>query len=249
MDLNDINKTRGSSINPAIIRTLRPPTDGLNRYNMKKYIIVYCGQKGIAGTKEEAIQLIESFRNYGKKDGELLVVNDNLSKGLENLFSDGVIKSFKTINCGCKAIMIYEALADTIEEHQRIYDERCENEKKERIAASNARKEALLKEFKEIKRGWYGVNLEINCLDIRSSRRYTKSFSGNILADSKMEAYNKSLAQMDYFCSSRDFIFESAAEWNSSNTEIEFLGMRTDNGYSIDAWNEFSRTEEYRLNN
>lgn len=212
---------------------------------MKKYIIVYCGQKGIAATKEEAIKLIESFRNYGKKDGKLLIVNDNLSKGLENLFADGVIKSFKTVNCGCKAIMIYEALADTVEEHQRLYDERCENEKKERIAASNARREALLKEFREIKRGWYGVNLEINCLDIRTSRRYAKSFNGNIIADSKMDAYNKALGQMDDFCASREYVFESASEWNSSSTDVEFLGMRTDYGYSIDAWYEFSKTEEY----
>lgn len=216
-----------------------------------KYIIEYCGQTAMVSSVEESINAIQSFHNYGGKNNPLLVVNHNTLASLTELFDKGSVRGSKfpwlrTTNCGNKDIRFFEPLGDTIEEHEANYRAKCEAEKAERIRIAEEAKQRLLAEYNEVRRGWYRVEVSISALLVSNGRRVVRDFVGKVVADSKMDAYNKAIAQMDDYCAERGYIFESAEKWNSSLNDIEFLGMKTDEGYSLAAWEEFSKTDEYK---
>ena len=214
------------------------------------FVIVYCGQKGMAATPEGAKRIIETFHGYGRPNNPTLIVN-NVSWILLNEWykSPAVQHSLRTTNCGAKGIDFYPALADTLEEHERIYQERCEAEKRERLAKAEALKQQMLHEWNEPRRGWYSVSVEVSAhrIDGNMARRWL-TFSGHIIANSKMDAYNKALDPSqngpEDMCCERGLIYEGCSAWNSSNTEVLFLGIKTDYGYSVDAWEEAKKKGE-----
>ena len=144
-------------------------------------------------------------------------------------------------------IDFYPALADTLEEHERIYRERCDTEKQERIARAEAIKQQMLQEWNEPKRGWYSVCVEVTALTVNCNRRWL-TFRGHIIADSKMDAYNQAISPdkngAPSMCAERGLTYEGCSAWNNNNTEVLFLGMKTDYGYSVDAWEEAKKNGE-----
>ena len=207
----------------------------------KNIVIVYCGQVGMAHSHEEAKNVIESFRSYGRRNGDLLVVSTLLDGYLAQLFSyeNVPLKRWRTKNCGCKDIVFYEALADTLEEHQRIYKDRCEREKAERIARAEEYQHKLYTWANEPRRGWYGCRIEVNALNQYMKPRFLE-FTGEVLADSIMDAYNKACAQMPDFCASKELVFSGMDPLDYNN--VYFLGMKMDGGFSVDAWEEAKST-------
>lgn len=207
------------------------------------FVIVYCGQKGMAATPEDAKRIIETFHGYGRPFNPTLIVNTQTSAKIDLIYADANAQrhDLRTTNCGAKGIDFYPSLADTLEEHERIYQERCEAEKRERLAKAEALKQQMLQEWNELRRGWYSVSVEVSAhrIDGNMARRWF-TFSGHIIADSKMDAYNKALDPSkngpEDMCCERSLIYEGCSAWNSSNTEVLFLGMKTDYGYSVDAW-------------
>lgn len=215
------------------------------------FVIVYCGQKGMAATPEDAKRIIETFHGYGRHSNPTLIVNAQTSAKIDLIYTDdnAQCRDLRTTNCGANGIDFYPALADTLEEHERIYQERCEAEKRERIAKAEALKQQMLKEWNEPRRGWYSVSVEVSAhrIDDNMACRWF-TFSGHIIANSKMDAYNKALDPSqngpEDMCCERGLIYEGCSAWNSSNTEVLFLGMKTDYGYSVDAWEEAKRNGE-----
>ena len=76
-------------------------------------------------------------------------------------------------------------------------------------------------------------------------RRVYKTFSGYTIAESKMDAYLKAANhECQDLCAEKGLIFESCGEWNSGTTEVQFLGMKTDYGYSVEAWEEYMKSQK-----
>ena len=188
-------------------------------------------------------------------------MNALTEKKIRDLFRDGFVTSYeggkspsvriRTTGCGCWDICITPALADTLEEHERIVNERREAAKQERIRLSAAVKQRRLAELNEQRRGLYHSQIEL-CLYVFTSRgndrRQYVDYSCNMIADSGMDAYNKTLQYVKDHpeeLTTRSMkhrgewaILESACDPTSGGYVFTFLGVKTDEGYSLDKWKE-----------
>lgn len=217
--------------------------------------------KAVVHTADEAIAVINTWHTYGHHD-EFIVVNDTSEKKIRELFSNGFVKTYegnkstavtlRTTGCGCWDIVIRPALADTLEEHERIYNERREAAKQERMRQAEAAKQRRMAELNEQKRGWYHVSLKMR-LYVFANRgndwMENADYSCNLIADSGMDAYDKvvkyvkdhpqeltvrgNITALQSFCGPADGGFECT-----------FLGVKTDEGYSVEKWEEWKKNGE-----
>ena len=209
--------------------------------------------KAVVHTADEAIAVINTWHTYGHHD-EFIVVNDYTAGKIRELFDDGTSTSvtLRTTGCGCWDIVIRPALADTLEEHERIYKEQREAAKKERMKAIEAAKKRRLAELNEQKRGWYHVSLEIRLYVFANCGNdwiEDSDYSCNLIADSGMDAYQQvvkwvkdnpqeltvrgNMTSLQSFCDPTDGGFECS-----------FLGVKTDDGYSVEKWEEWKKNGE-----
>lgn len=215
--------------------------------------------KAVVHTADEAISVINTWHTYGHRD-EFIVVNETTEKKIRELFANGFVVPYgggkstaitlRTTGCGCWDIIIRPALADTLEEHNRIYNEQREVAKAMRMAQAAAVKEIRLKKLNEQKRGWYHVELDL-CLSVYNNHgndyRTEKTFSGNVIANSGMDAYYKAVKEIKnegFTHRGNIAILESWAEPTSHGYEFLFLGVKTDDGYSTDLWEEWHKNGE-----
>lgn len=215
--------------------------------------------KAVVHTADEAIAVINTWHTYGHYD-EFIVVNDVSEKKIRELFSNGFVKTYegdksnavtlRTTGCGCWNIVIRPALADTLEEHERIYNEKREAAKQERMRQAEAAKQRRLAELNEQKRGWYHVELMLRLMvfnDPGNDYRTDMTFSCNVIANSGMDAYDKAVKDIKnegLTCRGNIAILESWAEPTSSGFNFLFLGVKTDEGYSIDLWEKWHKNGE-----
>ena len=227
----------------------------------------YVPYKAIAHTADEAIAVINTWNTYGKPDSLAadpewlhIKVNPTTEQKIRTLFRDGLgsypsgqprtCETMRTTGCGCWDISFYPALADTLEEHERIYNEQREAAKQERLRMAEEAKKRRLAELNEQKRGWYHVELDIRLLVYNNhgnDYRTDKTFSGNVIAESGMDAYHKAVKDIksDGFTHrSNVTILESWADATSHGYEFLFLGMKTDEGFSVEKWEEAKRNGE-----
>jgi hypothetical protein len=215
--------------------------------------------KAVVHTADEAIEVINTWHTYGHHD-EFIVVNAVAEKKIRELFTNGFVKTYeggksnyanlRTTGCGCWDIIIRPALADTLEEHNRIYNEQREVAKAMRMAQAAAVKELRLKELNDQKRGWYHVELELR-LSVFNNHgndyRTDKTFSGNVIANSGMDAYDKAVKEIKnegFTHRGNIAMLESWAESTSNGYEFLFLGVKTDDGYSVEKWEEWKAKGE-----
>jgi hypothetical protein len=157
----------------------------------------YTPYRAIVNTPEEAIAVINSWHSYSNKKLDSIVVNEHVEKSIRELFTNGfgtlpngqprTVVRFQTTGCCAWEISFYPALADNIDEHQRIYNERREAAKRER---EKRYQEALCKR----RYGWYEVELEV-C--VFSDKRTTETWSGFFHAESAIDAYNQAARYID----------------------------------------------------
>lgn len=227
----------------------RPPTDGLNSDNMKftaeqingnGIVIQYLKQSAIAHDASEAVSVIDSFKGvYGN-----LKCNEHALRFLDSLFAgEELPEELKTTNCSKYGIRFWPAEAATIEEHNAIYRQRLDQEKERRIRQAEETNNRLKVEFQMLRKGWYFVSVELTAIDIISGRRRHMTNSGYGMADCKSEAYDKFVRGLNDECSRRGLIYEMCSSWNSSATIVDFVGMRVDDGFSIEAWEEYMRKQ------
>lgn len=215
---------------------------------MKKFFFYY-NKKAILNSVEEAETWINNLHDHDNEAERSIIVNNAIHCHLVNIFSKED-EGMKMQTTGCSPdsfIYCYPALADTVEEHERLWLAR-EAERKAKEQAERVKKQAEYekklaehktslmireKELKAMPKGWYEVvisYLYTSNMTI-SLRKSTESFEG--IADNGWEAYHKvlELLKQKYngFLHEYDNILEA---------DIAFLGMKTDNGYSIDAWAE-----------
>lgn len=251
--------------------------------NNQAFLVCYSGTdrygnnhtpyKAIAHTADEAIAVINTWRTYGKPDSQdanpsfRITVNPYTEKKIREYFAKGKnvtwegyeldYLSVRTTGCGCWDIIIRPALADTLEEHERIYNEQREAAKAERMRQAEVAKQRRLAELNEQKRGWYHVELEIKLYVFRNKGNdYIPvcNYSCTLIADSGMDAYNKTFEYLKEHpdelqtkgMSNRGDIavFQSACAPTSRGYEFTFLGVKTDEGYSVEKWEEWHKNGE-----
>lgn len=227
----------------------------------------YVPYKAIAHTADEAIAVINTWNTYGKPDSLAadpewlhIKVNPTTEQKIRTLFRDGLgsypsgqprtCETMRTTGCGCWDISFYPALADTLEEHERIYNEQREAAKQERMRQAEAAKQRRLAELYEQKRGWYHVELDLR-LSVFNNHgndyRTDMTFSGNVIADSGMDAYDKAVKDIknDGFTHRGNIaMLESWADPESHGFSFLFLGVKTDDGYSVEKWEEWKKNGE-----
>lgn len=222
---------------------------------------VWTPYKAIAHTADEAIAAINTWHSYGAERcvNNLITVNAQTAEKIRSFFADGIstdktkdcgYRTVRTTGCGAWSINFYPALADTIEEHERIYKEQREAAKQERLRLAEKTKQRRMAELMEQKRGWYHVELEL-CLSVFNNHgndyRTDQTFSGNVIANSGMDAYDKAVKEItDEGFTHRGNIamLESWAEPTSHGYEFLFLGVKTDDGYSVEKWEEWKKNGE-----
>lgn len=219
----------------------------------------YVPYKAIAHTADEAIAVINTWQTYGatRDYASPIMVNATTEQKIRTLFRDGLgrypsgaprtCETVRTTGCGAWSISFYNALADTLEEHERIYNEQREAAKQERMRQAEAARQRKLAELNEQKRGWYHVELEIRLMVFanRGNDYFTNTtFTGNIIADSGIDAYNKAVKHVQdnpQELTHRGNIatLHAWAEPDSSGFSFTFLGVKTDDGYSVEKWQEW----------
>lgn len=231
-----------------------------------KILFVYFNRKQMCGSAEEAIEFINGLHYRNQEKQPKLEVNAYTEKTLRQAFSqewgsDDVIVlngypyhrgkfELATTGCGITRILGYKPLADTVEEHDAIVTARDLAAKAEREERDKAEEAARLAELTENKRGWYHVELDLrlSVFNNRGNDYHTdKTFSGDIIADSGMDAYNKAVKEVEnegFSHRGNIAILESYAKATSSGYEFQFLGVKTDNGYSVEKWEEWHKKGE-----
>ena len=218
----------------------------------------YVPYKAIAHTADEAIAVINTWKTYGRKTtGDNLVVNERTAEKIRTLFRDGLgsnpsgqpctCETMRTTGCGAWDISFYPALADTLEEHERIYNEQREAAKAERKRLAEAAIQRRLKELNEQKRGWYHVELTFRAMVFaRNGNDYMTdlTFSGNVIADSGADAYYKALKHVmghpeELTHRGNMASLHAWPDMVSRDYSFTFLGAKTDDGYSVEKWQEW----------
>lgn len=215
----------------------------------------------IAHSADEAIAIINTWKTYGHRE-ENIHVNDYTAGKIRELF-EKVIKpehqgqrvcygDFRTTGCGCWSISFYPALADTLEEHERIYKEKREAAKQERMKAIEEARKRRLVELNEQMRGWYHVSLKLR-LYVFANRgndwMEDADYSCNLIADSGMDAYDKVVKYVkehpqELTVRGNNTALQSYCGPTDGGFECNFLGVKTDEGYSIDLWKEWHKNGE-----
>ena len=226
----------------------------------------YTPYKAIAHTADEAIAVINTWKSYGRKNStrpeDRIVVNAETMLKIRRLFADGLgtypsgqprtYVGLRTTGCGAWEIGFYPALADTLEEHERIYNEQREAAKAERKRLAEAAIQRRLAELNEQRRGWYHAELTVRAVVFaqRGNDYMTDlTFSGNVIADSGADAYDKALRHVQDHpeeLTHRGNIATLHAwpDMTSHDFSFTFLGVKTDEGYSLDKWNEWKNNGE-----
>lgn len=224
----------------------------------------YTPYKAIAHTADEAIAVINTWQTYGgKRDyASPIMVNATTEQKIRDLFRDGfgtypsgqprTYVGLRTTGCGAWEIGFHPALADTIEEHERIYNEQREAAKAERKRLAEAAIQSRLAELNEQRKGWYHAELTVRAIVFaqRGNDYMTDlTFSGNVIADSGADAYDKALKHvMDHpeelTHRGNMATLHAWPDMTSHDFDFTFLGVKTDEGYSLDKWNEWKEKGE-----
>lgn len=224
----------------------------------------YTPYKAIAKTADEAIAIINTWQTYGgKRDyASPIMVNATTEQKIRDLFRDGfdtypsgqprTYVGLRTTGCGAWEIGFHPALADTLEEHERIYNERREAAKAERKRLAEAAIQGRLAELNEQRKGWYHAELTIRAMVFaQKGNDYMTdlTFSGNVIADSGADAYDKALRHVQEHPEELTHRGNMATlhawpDMTSHDYSFTFLGVKTDEGFSIDKWNEWKEKGE-----
>lgn len=222
----------------------------------------YVPYKAIVHSPEEAIATINTWKSYGRKNStapaDRIVVNEVTEKKIRALFANGLgtypngesctYVGVRTTGCGAWEIGFTYPLADTLQEHERIYNERqkaLEAARKEREREIQREREA---ELNVRRRGWYHVEMDITLyVFARHGNDYfaNTTFCGTVLAESGADAYDKAVSEMEnnpmlYHGNFTD-VHAIPDAW-SDDFSFTFLGIRTDDGYSVEEWEKWKET-------
>ncbi len=186
-------------------------------------------EKGfVFSTIEELEQWLNSLTTYCNIGYPQLELNDKSREKVEEwLKNNEKPLFFKTTGCGAWQIKLQKTDCNTFGEYKQQRDYASAKKAKER-------EQKRLGELFKQKKGWYRVNLELTGDGVITSRFSCKDFTGEVIAVSGAEAYEKAIKECEveapgYF----------AADMMGRGYSFEFLGVKTDDGYSVALWKEW----------
>lgn len=166
--------------------------------NNLKVVINYFDKTALISSTKEAVEFINSLSYRGNSHS--ITCNEHTENLLNILFEGGILPAYgkpfidyyslATTGCGNTNINIYRALADTLEVHNEIVLKNKQVKAEEEKLKSNERYQFYMSNMLEPCKGWYIVTITGEAFKIRGNDgKVTKSV--RILADNKMDAYNK----------------------------------------------------------
>lgn len=207
--------------------------------NEFKVVINYFDKTELISTAHEAINFINKLSYRGNSHS--ITCNEHTQKILIDLFNGENLPQYgkpfqsyysvATTGCGNTNVNLYLALADTLEEHNEILAKEKKEKESEEIQKREQRNQEYLEMMHEIQKGWYIVTVTGLAFKIRGNDgKITKSVK--VLAENKMDAYNKSIKHLEEnppknvmnfysFESSRSALIEYVGVW-TDEAEIEF---------------------------
>ena len=211
------------------------------------------GQCAIASNADEAIEAISKFHlpGWSPKHPESCLFNIEplipsrrkpLREYFEDLFNGQPVDTDYVTKRGGYELRINKALSDTQQEHKRLYKEACEQYRQQREKqAQDKRITERLPLFTQHRRGWYRVSFEV-CVstwgDVTSFQ--SLDYSVELIADSMMDAYEQSESLCQAECERKGYLYQYRSSWHDTRTDVTFLGMKVDGGYSLTAWDEYN---------
>lgn len=222
----------------------------------------YIPYKAVVHSAEEAIAVINTWKSYGRKNStnptDRIVVNEVTEKKIRALFAEGLgtygsgeprdYVGVSTKGCGAWEIGFTYAHADTLQEHERICNELHEAEeaaRKEREREIKREREAALNVRR---RGWYHVEMDITLYVFArhgNDHFANTTFCGTVLADSGADAYRETVSLLEnnaMLYHGDPTVVRAIPDAWSDDFSFTFLGMRTDDGYSVKEWEKWKET-------
>lgn len=143
---------------------------------MGNYVFVFGKNKKICRDVVDAIMFINSIKD--------LKVNSYCEKKLRELFSGKKIATVSTSGCGFNRVKIYEAMADTVEEHESLLKKKSEEEEYNSF-------QLKMNELYEKKEGLYSCSIYFSYESGVSLSTFFTSKDYTVKAESPYEAYKK----------------------------------------------------------
>lgn len=115
-----------------------------------------------------------------------------------------------------------------------------------RVVDSDLRKAVTEENYNEIKaqrRGWYSVSIDVEYQEWTGHINET-TFTGEVIADSMLDAYNKAKNDDTGIRAVLPEGTEFTRIARIDKTDIDFLGMMNDEGYSIEEWEAWMTEQE-----
>ena len=203
-----------------------------------KYLAIYSGyqnwsrrnvEKGIVfKTIEQLEAWMSTTTTYCNTGWPCLQLNPASREKVENWMAQpDKPLYFKTTGCGSWEILLTRTDCNTFDQYRPQRDEADTH-------PTHDREPKRLAELYQPRKGWYRVTLELSGNGITTSPHACKDFSGEVIADNGADAYNKAVSECqtmapDYF----------PADMLSIGYSFEFLGVKTDNGYSVKKGNDW----------
>lgn len=195
---------------------------------MKNLVLNYFSRTALVKNTNEAVNFINSLQY--RNNGHFLQCSEHCKNILENYFSGKsvIYRELTTTGCSTTRIMVYEALANTLEEHNEIVKLKQQQEEKVQEEKNRIAHENWLNEMYKPLKGWYVVTLDILVSKIKGNDG-KKTYSFKVLAENQMDAYNRTISMIEekgVNDKNVSFIYHVAD--SAKSALIEFVGIWTD---------------------
>lgn len=189
----------------------------------RKFVFIYFGQKALCSTPEQAFAFINSLCYHGNGSFKLSCNNSCMRK-IWKLFGGIELRKggleLATTGCSTTRIKVYPALADTLDEHERIYAEKTAIAKAFRMRENEKRLMRIDAELDVRQHGWYSVELIYKRHIVSKGQVKTYIFHGEVIASCGRDAYNKTVKYLDGL---DEINFNFYPEAFSNNFQFDFL--------------------------
>ncbi len=204
----------------------------------KKYMVIYGGtdlqgrsrERGaVVNNIDEVAAFLATCNTYCYSKGTPLQLSDGCRTKIDNWlkFQNEKILTFRTTGCGAWECLLFATEFDTYDAYKAHRDELLQQK-------AHDREQKRLAELHNTRRGWYRVSLELSGDGILAPIHSGKDFTGEVIANNGADAYMKAVEEC------RNMAPEFApADMMGAGYSFEFLGVKTDDGYSVALWEQW----------
>ena len=201
---------------------------------MKTLIINFYANSVLAKNTEEAVNFINSLEGIQANESTIKNLKsyfDGENRYMMNRLKSGLPYEIATTGCGKRRIHCYRPLAKTLEAHNEQVLKNKQAKAEEEKVKANERFQTYMNDMLEPCKGWYIVTITGSAFKERGNDgKVMKSLK--ILADNKMDAYNKAVEFLtenppknvsfwSYFEDPKYTLFEYVGVW-TDEAELEF---------------------------